>query len=51
VIDGREARERNRRDSVAWRIAYEERGKPERAAAWKAEFGLADLPSDVFAPR
>jgi serine/threonine protein kinase len=27
---------------------YEAWGKPEQAAAWKAELGLADLPADVF---
>ena len=28
---------------------YEAWGKPEKAAAWKAKLGLADLPADVFA--
>ena len=28
---------------------YEERGHPDRAAAWKAAHGLTDLPTDVFA--
>ena len=28
---------------------YDAWGKPDRAAAWKARFGLTDLPADVFA--
>jgi hypothetical protein len=28
---------------------YEEWGKPDKATAWKAKLGLADLPADVFA--
>ncbi len=28
---------------------YEDRGEPDRIAAWKAKLGLTDLPADVFA--
>jgi hypothetical protein len=28
---------------------YEAWGRPEKAAAWKVNLGLTDLPSDVFA--
>jgi hypothetical protein len=28
---------------------YEAWGKPEKAGAWKARLGLADMPADVFA--
>jgi hypothetical protein len=28
---------------------YQAWGQPEKAAAWKARLGLADLPADVFA--
>ena len=28
---------------------FEEWGKPDRAAAWKAKLGMSDLPADVFA--
>src|SRR5262249_53337007 len=28
---------------------YEDWGKPEQAAAWKAKLGMPDLPADVFA--
>jgi tetratricopeptide (TPR) repeat protein/tRNA A-37 threonylcarbamoyl transferase component Bud32 len=28
---------------------YEDRGRPDRASAWKVRLGLADLPADVFA--
>jgi hypothetical protein len=28
---------------------YEESGRPEHAARWRARLGLADLPADVFA--
>ena len=28
---------------------YEAWGRPEQAAQWRAKFGAADLPADVFA--
>jgi hypothetical protein len=44
--------EKTRLREAAERVVrlYESWGKPERAAAWRAKLGLADLPADVFAP-
>jgi hypothetical protein len=38
-------------DEEAERVVrlYEEWGKPEQAAAWKARLGMPDLPAEVFA--
>jgi tetratricopeptide (TPR) repeat protein len=54
-LKAREARipapERKRLTQAGDRIIrlYEEWGKPDEAAAWKARLGLRDLPADVFA--
>jgi serine/threonine protein kinase/tetratricopeptide (TPR) repeat protein len=44
--------ERFRLREAAERVArlYEAWGKPEQAAAWKAELGMSDLPEEVLAP-
>jgi hypothetical protein len=54
-MKAREARivvpDRARLREAAERVVrlYEDWGKPEQAAAWKAKLGMPDLPAEVFA--
>jgi hypothetical protein len=43
--------ERSRLHEAAERVIglYEDWGRPDQVAAWKAKLGMPDLPADVFA--